>query len=184
LRLSGYRITGKRAEQLLGSHSEEEIILALDAADAWMEAKEASRQAIVNPAGVAYKAITEGWRPLEAQAAREGKAQLDVEPVDKHAEERAAQRREALRAEFRRHWYSNYIEFAPADVLEELKAAFAESLSTPPGDKLILDRFRKHGLTGIVLGVFQHFLVSRGIEPDEAAFQEYLASQRKNTNAR
>lgn len=183
LRLSGYRITGKRAEQLLGSHSDEEIILALDAADAWMEAKEASRQAIINPAGVAYKAITEGWRPLEAQAAREGKAQLDVEPVDKHAEERAAQRREALRAEFRRRWYSNYIESAPAEVLEELKAAFADSLSTPPGDKLILDRFRKHGLTGIVLGVFQHFLVSRGIEPEETAFQDYLTSQRKNVSA-
>jgi len=182
LRLSGYRITGKRAEQLLGSHSEEDIILALDAADAWMEAKEASRQAIVNPAGVAYKAITEGWRPLDTSAAIEDKAKSVVESANKEAEERAAQRREALRAEFRRHWYSNYIESTPADVLDELKSAFEESLANPPSDKLILDRFRKHGLTGIVLGVFQHFLVSRGIEPEEDAFQEYLKSQGKKAS--
>ena len=177
LRLSGYRITGKRAEQLLENHGEEEIILALDAADAWMEAKEASRQAIVNPAGVAYKAITEGWRPAEALETPEGKTKADADRAGKEAEKLAAQRRETLRSEFRRHWYSNYIDSAPADTLDELKAAFEESLATPPGNKMILNRFRRNGLAGIVLGVFQHFLMSRGIEPDEAAFEDYLKTQ-------
>jgi hypothetical protein len=177
LRLSGYRITGKRAEQLLADHTEEDIISALDAADSWMEAKEANREMIVNPAGVAYKAITEGWRPAETQPVLEDKTTTATGSAGKEAEERAAQRREADRKEFRRHWYANYIDSAPAEVLDELKAAFEQSLAKPPVDKLILDRFRKHGLSGIVLGVFQHFLASRGIEPDEEEFKEYLETK-------
>ena len=181
LRLSGYRITGKRAEQLLTHHREEEIILALNAADAWMEAKEAKRESIVNPAGVVYKAITEGWRPPEAQAALEDTTGPNQERPDEEAKKRAAQRRDALRAEFRREWYADYIASAPPDVLEELKAGFERSISTPPADKLILDRFRKHGLAGLVLGVFQHYLASQGIEPGEAAFKEYLNAKAKET---
>jgi hypothetical protein len=183
LRLSGYRITGKRAEQLLAEHSEEEIVLALDAADAWMEAKEAKRETIVNPAGVVYKAITEGWRPREPQVALKDNTKPDPGRAGEEADKRAAQRREvldALRGEFRRQWYATYIASAPAEGIEGLKADFERSLSRPPADKLVLDRFRKHGLTGIVVGVFQHYLASRGIEPDEAAFREYLAMRNRD----
>ena len=175
LRLSGYRITGKRAEQLLTDHSEQEIILALDAADAWMEAKEAKGEPIVNPSGVVYKAITEGWRPREQQAALDNKAKQDPGEADEKTDQRATQRLDALRGAFRREWYANYIASAPAEVLDKLKADFEQSISRPPVDRLVLDRFRKHGLTGIVVAVFQHYLASRGIEPDEAAFNEYLA---------
>ncbi len=183
LRLSGYRITGKRAEQLLVNHTEEEIILGLDAADSWMEAKEVNREPIVNPAGVAYKAITDGWRLPQTEGAVEKNTGSTTEAVDQEIEARTARRREEFRAEFRRHWYTDYIESAPTGVLDELKAAFEESLSTPPSDKLILERFRKHGLTGIVLGVFQHFLTSQGIEPDKAAFQAYLEAKRSKANS-
>jgi len=181
IRLSGYRITGKRAEQLLDNHSEEHIVAALDTADAWMEAKEANRETIVNPAGVAFKAVTEGWRLPEAQAPAgiDDKRTSEAAGVDKDAEKRTAQRREALRTEFRRRWYAAFIESASAESLDELKGAFEDSLVKSGTEKLVLDRFRKHGLTGIALGVFQHFLASRGIEPDEADFDAYIREKSK-----
>jgi hypothetical protein len=177
LRLSGYRITGKRAEQLLANHSEEEIVPALNAADMWMEAKEGNREAIINPAGVAYKAITEGWRPMQSESDSGRQIARALDASDKEEEARSEQRREVARAEFRRHWYGQYIASAPPETLEQLKANFEQSLLELPRDKLILDRFRKQGLTGIVLGVFQHFLTSQGIEPDETAFEAYLKSK-------
>jgi hypothetical protein len=174
LRLSGYRITGKRAEQLIANYGEEEIVLALDAADAWMEAKEASRQAIVNPAGVAYKAITEGWQPAKALETRQSGSRTDGNRLGKEAEERAEVQKETLRTNFRRKWYRNYLDSLSTEALDALKTDFEKSLSESSGNELILDRFRKKGLTGIVVGVFQHFLKSRGIEPDEAEFQGFI----------
>jgi hypothetical protein len=176
LRLSGYRIAGKRSEQLIEAYSEDDIIAALDAADAWMEAKEGRREPITNPAGVAYKAITEGWRlPEEAAPAAIAHDHDQKQGViDEEERARAEKRREALRAEFRRHWYSNFIETAPKEELGPLIEAFRESLASERGDKLVLDRLRKNGLTGIVLGVFQHFLAARGVGPDEEAFETYI----------
>ena len=171
--MAGYRIAGKRADQLIEAHSEEEIIAALDAADAWMEAKESRRETIANPAGVAYKAITEGWKlPAETTPAaitHDGRGQEETQAAEERA--RSEKRREARRGEFRRSWYLNFVETTPPEELEPLKEAFRESLS---GNKLVLDRYKKNGLTGLVLGVFQHFLAARGIEPDEEAFQTYL----------
>lgn len=175
LRLSGYSIAGKRAEQLIETHSEEDIIAALDAADAWMDAKESRRETIANPAGVAYKAITEGWKLPEESPAAITQSGQELEQVQADEERaRAEKRRESLRAEFRRSWYSNFIETAPPEELDPLKEAFRESLSGDTGDKLVLDRLSKNGITGLVLGVFQHFLAVRGIEPNEDEFEAYL----------
>lgn len=183
LRLAGYRIVGKRAEHLIETYSEEDIIAALNAADAWMEAKESRRETIANPAGVAYKAVTEGWKlPEETTPAAitlDAQAQEDTQQEEEHAQ--SEQRREAVRAEFRRSWYLNFIETAPSVELEPLEEAFRESLSSDTGDKLVLDRLQKNGITGLVLGVFQHFLASRGIKPNEEAFEAYV--QEKTTSA-
>jgi hypothetical protein len=181
VRLFSYRITGKRAEQILDHHSEDDIIAALDAADAWMDAKEANREPINNPAGVAYKAVTEGWRLPEtkAPATIDGKHPANPDKIDKDTEVRDARRRDTLRAEFRRRWYADYIKAASEQSLEELKTAFEDSLVKSGTDKMVLDKLRKHGLNGIVLGVFQHFLASQGIEPDNASFEAYVREKSK-----
>lgn len=181
IRLSGYRITGKRAEQLFERHGDCDIVAALDAADAWMEAKEANHETITNPAGVAYKAITEGWKipGAQAPAAISEDRVADANIVEGETKALSAERREALRAEFRRNWYKDYIADASVESLNSQKAAFEESLTRSIGDKLVLDRFHKHGLTGIVLGLFQHFLASQGIEPDDAAFEAFLQDKSK-----
>ena len=175
LRLSGYRITGKRAEQLISAHAEDEILAALDAADAWMEAKEQQRQTIANPAGVAFKAITEGWRlPQEAEAT------VMVAPSEKTVAQdtaRQRERREALRAEFRKAWYRRYVDELPEDALADLRGQFETSLSSDGGDLMILGRLRRQGLNGLVLGAFHHFLATRGIEPSEQELDAYIKSR-------
>ena len=172
LRLSGYRITGKRAEELVDTHGEDEILAALDAADAWMDAKEKRRETIANPAGVAYKAITEGWRLPEEKTPSALTA--DTAAREQALAEREAQRRETLKAEFRRTWYREYVEGLTEAKLAELRAGFEKALSGQDGDQLILGRLRKQGLKGMVLGAFQHHLARQGIEPSEAEFEAFL----------
>lgn len=182
IRLTGYRITGKRAEQLFERHTESHIVAALDAADAWMEAKEANRETITNPAGVAYKAITEGWTLPGAQAPAaildDRSAEANIPGGETNALD--TKRRDALRAEFRHGWYKDYIADASVEFLSTQKAAFLETLTRSTGDKLVLDRFRKNGLTGIALGLFEHFLASQGIKPDEAAFEAFLRDKSRS----
>ncbi|WP_295394935.1 replication initiation protein [uncultured Thiodictyon sp.] len=177
LRLSGYRITGKRAEFLLHNHTEEHIILALDAADAWMEIKEAGREPIVNPAGVAYKAITEGWRlPSNGKdsANTGGSTQEDVHQTKLIHE--SSERQAAIESEFRKKWYVEFIERTPEPELNLLKLAFEEALVASPSDRLILEKYRKQGLTGIARGLFQHFLAARGIRPTDEEIKAYTES--------
>ena len=172
LRLSGYRITGKRAEQLIDAHGEDEILAALDAADAWMDAKEQQKETIANPAGVAYKAITEGWRVPEAKPP--SAMTTDTAAREQEQAEREAQRRESLKVEFRRAWYRAYVDGLCEARLAELRAGFEEALCGQEGDQLILGRLRKQGLKGMVLGAFQHYLARQGIEPTEAEFEAFL----------
>ena len=178
LRLSGYRITGKRAEHLLRSHTEEQIILALDAADAWMEVKEAGREPIVNPAGVAYKAITEGWRiPSEGKDIAIARTPtLENAPPTKLLDS-SPERQEAFESEFRKKWYAEFIERTPESELDLLRSAFEEALVASPSDRLVLEKYRKQGLTGIARGLFQHFLASRGIRPTEEDVKAYTESR-------
>ena len=172
LRLSGYRITGKRAEQLIDTHGEEEILAALAAADAWMDAKEKQRETIANPAGVAYKAITECWRLPEEKPP--STIATDTSAREREREELEAQRREALKLEFRKAWYRDYVEALAEDQLAELRADFEAALAGRDGSQLILGRLRKQGLSGMVLGALQHHLAQQGIEPSEADFDAYL----------
>lgn len=172
LRLSGYRITGKRAEQLISDYSEQAIIEGLNAADAWMEAKEKRHESIANPAGVAFKAITEGWRAPEEKPS----AVLDkhTEQVMKEREARQSERLEDLRRVFRRRWYDRYIANLPEPELATLKAGFEESLQNDGSELGPLSRFRKHGLTGITLGLFHHYLATQGISPTDEDFQRSM----------
>ncbi|MBK1618423.1 hypothetical protein CKO42_08220 [Lamprobacter modestohalophilus] len=172
LRLSGYRITGKRAEQLIQNHSEEAIVIGLNAADAWMEAKEQRRESIANPAGVAYKAITEGWQPP---------AEQPTEVLEEHSaqkqqerEARQSERLEDLRRIFRRRWYDQYIKQLSKTELTTLKAGFESTLAENESNHSILARFQKHGLTGIAMGLFQHYLAEQGIAPTDQDFQRFL----------
>lgn len=176
LRLAGYRIAGRRAEQLIETYSEDEIIAALDAADSWMEAKENRGETIANPAGVAYKAITEGWQ-VTVEATPTSITQVNQGEKEPQIKEDTAQnkkRRERLHRKFRRSWYLSYIETISSEELELHKEAFRESVSD---NKVILDRLQKSGFTGLVLTHFQHFLAARGIEPTEEEFEAYLNTQ-------
>jgi len=179
LRLSGYRITGKRAELLLRDYTEEQIILALDAADAWMEIKEAGREPIVNPAGVAYKAITEGWRTHseEKDIATTGTLTLEDTSPPKLLHS-SPERQEAFESEFRKKWYAEFIERTPESKLDLLKSAFEETLVASPSDRIVLEKYRQQGLTGIARGLFQHFLASQGIRPTEEDIKAYTESKR------
>lgn len=183
LRLAGYRIAGKRAEQLLNTYSDNDIIAALAAADAWMDAKESRREPIANPAGVAYRAITEGWKLPEDSTSTDlaHTSETQQRLQEQEQRERAEKLRESLRGEFRRSWYQTYIETTPPERLEALKEEFRESLSLEGGDKLVLKRLAKTGLTGLVLGVFQHFLAARGIVPDDDAFEAYVQERSSST---
>jgi plasmid replication initiation protein len=175
LRLSGYRISGKRAEQLLEHHSESRILAALDAAAAWMEAKESNRESIVNPAGVAFKAITEGWvLPCSEESIdSEDRGKNKSSAVDGSATARP-ERLELLRAEFKRRWYRMFVASANSETLGPLKIDFEAFLEGPDGDAIALERYRKNGLTGIALGVFQSFLAARGIGPSDREVETYL----------
>jgi hypothetical protein len=179
LRLSGYRITGKRAEHLLRNYTEQQIILALDAADAWMEAKEIAQEPIVNPSGVAYKAITEGWRlPTEEKnEITESMTPVGEDAAESNVAHLAPQRLDALESEFRKKWYTEFIECTPDSDLNFLKSAFEETLVASPSDRLILERFRTQGITGIARGLFQHFLAARGIRPTEEEVDAYTRAK-------
>lgn len=178
IRLSGYRITGKRAEFLLRSHTEEQIIFALDAADAWMEAKEAGREPIVNPAGVAYKAITEGWRlPSDGRSVAKTEAPIHDDIPQAKLSYSSPERQEAIESEFRKKWYAEFIERTPELELDLLKSAFEETLVASQSDKFVLEKYRKQGLTGIARGLFQHFLASRGIHPTEDEVKAHTKSR-------
>jgi len=50
-------------------------------------------------------------------------------------------------------------------------------VSAEKGDKLVLERFRKRGLTGIALALFQRHLASLGIVPSEHDFDTYLKNK-------
>jgi hypothetical protein len=176
LRLSGYRITGQRAEQLIKNYADEAIIEGLNAADAWMEAKEQRRESIANPAGVAYKAITEGWRaPVENLPRQSKNTQRRLSGRGLLANPR---RLEELRIAFRRHWYADYIDTRSKGELDTLRAGFEQSLGAETNNAAMLNRLRKHGLSGIVLGLFHRYLSEQGIEPGEDDFQRFL-HQRK-----
>ena len=163
-------------------HTEEDIIAGARRRGCLDGGQGSHRETIVNPAGVAYKAITEGWKlPEESPAAiRQSSQELEQAQADEERA-RAETRRESLRGEFRRSWYSNFIETAPPEELDPLKEAFRESLSGETGDKLVLDRLSKYGISGLVLGVFQHFLAVRGIEPNEDEFEAYLREKASST---
>ena len=179
LRLASFRITGKRAEQILDTYPPDDIIAALDAAAAWMEAKEARRESIHNPAGVAYKAITEGWRVAEGDTTGDASAPPAAPSGTPPLPGGLTQDRlDSLRYQFRRNWYKAYVEGIADTERGVLVAAFEQELQGSSDQKLILDRLRKHGLSGIVLGVFQHFLAARGISPDEQEFETFLAKRR------
>jgi hypothetical protein len=49
-----------------------------------------------------------------------------------------------------------------------------------PVNRLILDCVSGDGQIDIVVAVFQRYLVSRRVEPDEAAFGEYLGMSGKD----
>ena len=175
LRLSSFRITGKRAEQILDGYAPDAIIAGLDAAAAWMEAKEAKHEPIHNPAGVAYKAITEGWRIPNG----------DPQPDEPHSPEAAlplphgmtTERLETLRRDFRRQWFHDYIEGLAPSERDAHVAAFELDLKNREDQQMVLSRLHKYGLSGVVLGVFQHYLAERGIAPDDQAFDTFLATQ-------
>lgn len=179
LRLSGYRIIGKRAEQLIEAHGAEDIFAALSAADAWMENKEKRRQTISNPAGVAFKAITEGWRLPEP--APSGSLPENTSSVAREKAEREATRLETLRDQFTRAWYRDYIAARTESELAALRSGFEDALSAGENNQVVLARLRKRGLTGIALALFQSHLASQGIMPSEHDFDTYLRSQREPT---
>ncbi len=184
LRLSGYRITGKRAAELIDQYSEEDILAALDAADAWMESKEKRRESIANPAGVGYKAITEGWR-MSIETSQAG---LDDVPdatcsTRSERQESAERTRERMASEFRRRWYADYIEGRSREELEALEQTFRESLQAQGDTQMILERMDKQGITGIVLGVFQHYLASLGIAPTKDEVERHLDNVRQGDGA-
>jgi hypothetical protein len=144
-----------------------------------MEIKEAGREPIVNPAGVAYKAITEGWC-----MSSEGKdiaitrtPTLEDTPPTKLIDS-CPERQEAFESEFRKKWYAEFIERTPESELDLLRSAFEESLVASPSERLVLEKYRKQGLTGIARGLFQHFLASRGIQPTEEDVKAYTEPRR------
>ena len=180
LRLASFRITGKRAEQILDNFQPDAIIAGLDAAAAWMEAKEAKREPIHNPAGVAYKAITEGWQSAagEPQTAAP-EAALLAPPLPYGV---TPERLETLRREFRRQWFHTYVEGLPEAERDALVVAFEQDLRGREDQQMALTRLRKNGLQGIVLGLFQHFLTERGIAPDDQAFEAFMATQQRSVS--
>lgn len=152
-------------------------ILALDASDAWMEIKETGREQIVNPAGVAYKAITEGWH-LGSNEKETGTTETpayedihQVKLIRSHQE-----RLETIESDFCRKWYVEFIERTPESELNLLRSAFEETLVASASDRLILGKYRKQGLTGIARGLFQHFLASQGIRPTDEEVEAYIQS--------
>jgi hypothetical protein len=181
LRLSGYRIVGKRAEHIISTHREDEILEALDAADAWMEAKEQQQETITNPAGVAYKAITEGWRPPVEKTPSPITA--DTAAKDRELAERKAEQQERLQNEFRRAWYSEYLTGLSETQLAKLQTEFEKALSEQEGGGVVLGRIRKQGLTGMVRGALQHHLVQQGIGPSEAEFEDYLTTRTRQAGS-
>ncbi|MBK1646433.1 hypothetical protein CKO25_17630 [Thiocapsa imhoffii] len=177
LRLSGYRITGKRASDLIEQYCAGDIIAALDAADAWMEAKEQRREAIANPAGVVYKAITEGWRlSIETPQIPGGDHPSggDIEQLDEQGLESIERKRERMMSEFRRRWYHSYISSRSTEQIDAHTQAFRESLESQEDSQMILERLDKQGLTGIVFGVFQHYLASLDIGPTQQEIDQHL----------
>lgn len=179
LRLSSYRITGKRATELIDQYEEDDIIAALDAADAWMEAKEQRRETIANPAGVVYKAVTEKWR-LPADASPQTCEPAPDTPSTSGTTKRntAKRNQERLITEFRRRWYADFIKNRGTEELEALKLGFRASLETRQDSQMIIERLDKQGLTGIVFAVFQHHLASLGIAPSDREVEEYLRDPR------
>ncbi|NCA71540.1 MAG: RepB family plasmid replication initiator protein [Sphingobacteriia bacterium] len=179
LRLSGYRITGPRATELIDQYEEDDIIAALDAADAWMEAKEQRRETIANPAGVVYKAVTERWR-LPADASPQTCATASDTPSTAGTARRstAEHDQERLITEFRRRWYADFIKSRGTEELEALERGFRTSLEAQKDSQMIIERLDKQGLTGIVFGVLQHHLASLGIAPSEREVEEHLRGLR------
>ncbi|SDX62689.1 replication initiation protein [Thiocapsa roseopersicina] len=184
LRLSGYRITGKRAAGLIDQYSEDDIIAALDAADAWMEAKEKRRESIANPAGVVYKAITEGWRmSIETSQADSDDVPDTTCSTRSERQESAERARERMASEFRRRWYADYVKGRSREELEALEQTFRESLQAQGDTQMILERMDKQGITGIVLGVFQHHLASLGIAPTKDEVERHLDNLKQGDGA-
>ena len=173
LQLAGYRITGKRAQDLIEAYPEEQILEAIEAAHEWMERKESKGEAITNPGGVIYKAVTENWkRSDEAGAAIEGVAsrveskQASPDGDAKESDPARSVRRDVERADARRQWYESHIRNMPSEEIAQWTMRF-ESWLQESGNKLVLERFRAEGLRGMTMGMFHHFLAENGIVPPE-----------------
>ena len=67
-----------------------------------------------------------------------------------------------------------------SSVLRTTRTKFGRSRLRLPVNRLILDCVSGDGQIDIVVAVFQRYLVSRRVEPDEAAFGEYLGMSGKD----
>lgn len=82
--------------------------------------------------------------------------------------------REQMASEFRKRWYADYVKNRSTEELAALEQAFRESLQAQVDTQMILERMDKQGITGIVLGVFQHHLASLGIGPTKKEIDQHL----------
>jgi hypothetical protein len=179
IRLASFQIGGKRAEQLLEQFELDNIHAGLDAAEAWMLNKEKAREPIHNPAGVAYKAITEGWRLPQLVTAEESPTKSPA-LNDAAATTTLKDRTEELRKDFRRQWYTAYFDTLDEQERRRLLAGFEAELERQSNQEMVLKRLRSSGITGMVFPFLQLYLSTQGIEPADDEFHKFVQEHRRS----
>lgn len=150
----------KKARELVKQYGHEHINDALEVARDYIERQREQGKKVGSVAGVARKAIEEGWRLQKAVIEIEHEEQLKALAEAKEAELRREEEEAARDEEIKKAVVAKY-EAMSGDEREEFLNEFREYL-IEIGNRMVVDRYDESGITpGPVEGMFSAFIRER-----------------------